>query len=126
MRSLLFHFRPPKPAEVVAATGQLIKHTPDNPESNHIRDKMRRMISDPCAEPDALQNQLIDLLYINFESLGVTRPFNATDIERCRKQIENIYAIKPARKDALLKVFDLASNYLFTDKEPPTPSPRTP
>ncbi|MDF1761307.1 MAG: hypothetical protein P1U40_12310 [Coxiellaceae bacterium] len=126
MRSLLFYLHQPKPSEVIAASGQLIKQTPDNPESNHIRAEMKRMISNPRAEPDALQNQLIDLLYINFELLGVTRPFDATDIERCRRQIESIHEIKPARKDALLKIFDLVSNYLFIEKEVATPTPCTP
>ncbi len=126
MRSLLFHLRQPKPSEVIAATGQLIKHTPNNADSDHIRAEMKRMISDPRADPDALQSQLIDLLYINLELLGVTRPFDATDIERCRGQIESIHAIHAVRKDTLLKVFDLTSKYLFMEKQTAPPSPGTP
>ncbi|MDF1796517.1 MAG: hypothetical protein P1U63_08285 [Coxiellaceae bacterium] len=119
-------FNPTSPCQITTIAGQLIKHTPDDPESNHIRDKTKRMISNPRVEPDALQNQLIDLLYVNFDLLGITPPTNSNDITRCLGQIESITTTtSPGRHDALLKVFDLVSKYLFTEKETTIPSPLT-
>ncbi len=75
------------------------------------------MISDPSTDADDLQNQFKNLLYINLELLGVTPPSNTEAIKRCRRQIKCLYAIKPARQEALLNSFDLTQNYFFMGED---------